>query len=89
MRKVRLEPTAMTTDNLPRRLRETLARLLAGDTEKRAAERLGISRSTLHQYVTMRYRHFGVRSRCQLLIYCLRRSKTGPEPQLTDVHLSV
>jgi hypothetical protein len=52
----------MTTDHLSRRLRQTLACLLDGDTEKRAAQRLGISRSTLHQYVTMLYRHFGVTS---------------------------
>ena len=64
----------MITDNLPQRLRQTLVCLLDGDTEKRAARRLGISRSTLHQYVTMLYRHFGVTSRSELLIYCLPRA---------------
>jgi DNA-binding NarL/FixJ family response regulator len=66
----------MIPANLPPRLRQTLACLLDGDTEKRAAQRLGISRSTLHQYVTMLYRHFGVTSRPELLIYCLSRYTT-------------
>ena len=63
----------MTTDHLSRRLRQTLACLLDGNTEKRAAQRLGISGSTLHQYVTMLYRHFGVTTRSALLVYCLPR----------------
>jgi DNA-binding CsgD family transcriptional regulator len=67
----------MTTDHLSRRLRQTLACLLDGNTEKRAAQRLGISGSTLHQYVTMLYRHFGVTSRSELLIYCLQRPERG------------
>ena len=54
-------------DQLSPRLRETLACLLEGDSEKQAAARLGLSRSTVHQYITALYRHFSVQSRAQLL----------------------
>jgi DNA-binding CsgD family transcriptional regulator len=57
------------------RLRQTLACLLQGDSEKQIAARLGLSRTTTHQYVTSLYRRFGVRSRGQLLAYCLRRAE--------------
>ena len=56
------------------RLRQTLAGLLEGDSEKQVAARLGISRATAHQYVTALYRRFGVQSRGQLLAYILKRS---------------
>ncbi len=55
------------------RLRQTLACLLEGDGEKQVAARLGLSWATVHQYVTALYRHFGVRSRAQLLVHILRR----------------
>jgi DNA-binding CsgD family transcriptional regulator len=55
------------------RLRETLKCLLEGDSEKQAALRMGISQVTIHQYVTMLYRRFGVHSRAELLIRVLRR----------------
>ena len=45
-------------DQLSPRLRATLACLLEGDSEKQAAARLGLSRSTVHQYITALYRHF-------------------------------
>jgi DNA-binding NarL/FixJ family response regulator len=54
------------------RLRQTLVCLLDGSSEKEAAARLGLSPTTLHQYVTALYRHFGVRSRAQLLARVLR-----------------
>jgi DNA-binding CsgD family transcriptional regulator len=63
-------------DKLSPRLRQTLACLLEGDTEKQVAARLSLSHATTHQYVTALYRHFGVRSRAQLLVHVLRR-KTG------------
>jgi len=50
---------------------------LEGDSEKQVAARLGLSRQTVHQYVTMLYRHFGVFSRAQLLAHILRR-RMGP-----------
>ena len=64
------EPTAA---GLSPRLRQTLACLLEGDTEKQIAARLGVSRATLHEYVTALYRRFGVNSRAQLLAHVLKR----------------
>lgn len=34
---------------------------------------MNLSRATVHQYVTMLYRRFGVRSRAELLTTVLRR----------------
>ena len=65
--------------DLSRRLRETLACLLEGDTEKQVAARLGVSHATAHQYVTALYRHFGVRSRAQLMAHAMRRSLSTRE----------
>jgi len=62
-------------DNLPPRLRQTLACLLEGDTEKQVAARLGVSHATAHQYVTALYRHFRVSSRAQLLAHIIRRMR--------------
>ena len=58
---------AVAAAKLPPRARQTLERLLAGDSEKQAAAHLGISRPTVHQYVTVIYRHFCVSSRAELL----------------------
>lgn len=54
-------------DSLTPRQRQTLDRLLAGDSEGEAAVALGIQRSTLHEHVLALYRHFGVSSRGELL----------------------
>ncbi|HLK12796.1 MAG TPA: helix-turn-helix transcriptional regulator [Candidatus Binatia bacterium] len=62
-------------DGLSPRLRQTLACLLEGDSEKQVASRLGLSRPTVHQYVTALYRHFGVASRAQLLAHVLGRRR--------------
>jgi len=64
------EPSQVT---LSPRLRQTLACLLEGDSEKQVAARLGISQATTHQYVTALYRRFGVRSRAELLAHVIRR----------------
>ena len=40
-------------------------------TPKQVAARLSLSHATTHQYVTALYRHFGVRSRAQLLVHVL------------------
>jgi DNA-binding CsgD family transcriptional regulator len=69
------EATPMT---LSPRLRQTLACLVEGDSEKQVAARLGMSHATAHQYVTALYRRFGVNSRGQLLAHVLKRS-TRPE----------
>jgi DNA-binding CsgD family transcriptional regulator len=61
-------------EQLPTRLRQTLACLLEGDSEKQVAARLGLSQATVHQYVTALYRRFGVQSRAQLLVHTLRRT---------------
>jgi DNA-binding CsgD family transcriptional regulator len=60
------------------RLRQTLACLLEGDSEKQIASRLRLSSATAHQYVTALYRHFGVRSRGQLLAHALTRASKKP-----------
>jgi DNA-binding CsgD family transcriptional regulator len=59
------------------RLRQTLACLLDGDSEKQVANRLGLSYDTTHQYVTALYRHFGVGSRAQIMAYVLKRTGRG------------
>lgn len=69
-----LKPAATTDPQLPRRLRETLACLLEGDSEKQVAAKLGLSPHTVHIHVKRLYRHFEVSSRGELLAKCLRRS---------------
>jgi DNA-binding CsgD family transcriptional regulator len=54
-------------ESLPPRLRPVLRRLLAGDAEKQAAMKLGLSPHTVHQYTKTLYRAFGVNSRGELL----------------------
>ncbi len=63
----------MPTDKRPLspRLQQTLERLIAGDSEKQAANHLGLSVYTLHDYVKELYRRFGVNSRAQLIAKCL------------------
>jgi DNA-binding CsgD family transcriptional regulator len=70
-------------EKLSPRLRQTLACLLQGDSEKQVAHRLGLSHPTIHQYVTALYRHFGVRSRAQLLAHVMKRTRRGPWEQFT------
>lgn len=54
-------------ETLPPRLRRTLERLLAGESEKTAARAMGISHHTVHEYVKQIYKHFGVNSRGELM----------------------
>lgn len=49
------------------RVQQTLSRLLAGDSEKQIASRLGLSPNTVHVYVKTLYRHFNVSSRGELM----------------------
>jgi DNA-binding NarL/FixJ family response regulator len=56
-----------SSESLSPRLRQTLDCLLEGHSEKEIADRLGLSATTIHQYVTALYRHFGVQSRAQLM----------------------
>lgn len=52
---------------LPPRVARTLEHLLAGQSEKEVARTIGVTRETVHQYVKEIYKHFGVRSRAELL----------------------
>jgi hypothetical protein len=50
-----------------------------------------VSHATAHQYVTSLYRRFRVRSRAELLAYCLRRLParlgTATERRMPSVHV--
>ncbi|MEM1013022.1 MAG: helix-turn-helix transcriptional regulator [Planctomycetota bacterium] len=61
------------------RLVQTLDALLDGLSEKHAAARLGISPTTIHQYVGTLYRHFGVESRAELMSYFIKRQPVRPQ----------
>jgi DNA-binding CsgD family transcriptional regulator len=69
--------TEPSPDQLSPRLRQTLACLVEGDSEKQVAARLGLSPTTVHEYVTALYRRFGVHSRGELLAHLMRRSGRG------------
>jgi DNA-binding CsgD family transcriptional regulator len=69
--------TEPDVERLAPRVRETLACLLEGDSEKQVAARLGLSVATVHQYVATLYRHFRVSSRAQLLTHILKRVPLG------------
>ena len=56
------------------RLRQTLERLLAGDSEKQIANHLGLSQHTVHIYVKNLYRHYGVSSRGELFAQFVRKA---------------
>lgn len=64
----RLRPAcAVTIPGLSPRLQHTLRLLNTGLAEKEIAAQLGISPHTLHDYVKVLYRRFGVSSRVQLM----------------------
>ena len=52
---------------LPPRLQQTMHSLLAGDSEKQAAAKMGVSPHTVHVYVKTLYRRYNVSSRGELL----------------------
>ena len=52
---------------LPRRQDQTLQHLLRGDSEKQVAQKLSLSKHTVHVYVKALYRRYGVSSRAELL----------------------
>jgi DNA-binding NarL/FixJ family response regulator len=64
--------TGMNGGELPPRLQQTLKSLLAGDSEKQVAKKLGLSRHTVHVYVKSLYKRFGVCSRGELLARWVR-----------------
>ncbi|WP_437625676.1 response regulator transcription factor [Sorangium sp. So ce1151] len=61
----------LTKKQLSPRAQQTLEGLMLGRSEKEIAAELGLSRHTIHEYVTSLYRSFGVRSRGELLAKCL------------------
>jgi DNA-binding CsgD family transcriptional regulator len=66
---------AQQLPNLSPRMRQTLERLLLGDSEKQIAAHLGVSRHTVHVYVKALYKGFGVCSRGELLARFVRQPK--------------
>jgi DNA-binding CsgD family transcriptional regulator len=71
----------LSPTRLPPRVRQTLACLLEGDSEKQVSARLGLSGPTVHQYVMALYRRYGVESRAELLARFIRRPPPpGPGP---------
>lgn len=64
--------------DLPAHMRRVLACLLEGDGDKQVAARLGLSAYSVNQYTKILYRHFGVRSRAELLARWLRRAYPDP-----------
>ena len=54
-------------NRLPPRLRQTMHSLLAGDSEKQVAAKLGVSPHTVHVYVKSLYKRYKVSSRGELL----------------------
>lgn len=63
--------------DLPPRVRQVLDCLLEGDSEKQIAQRLQLSRPTVHQYVGVIYHHFAVQSRGELLARWVRFVRSG------------
>jgi DNA-binding NarL/FixJ family response regulator len=63
---------AMLILDLPLRLRRVVSCLMNGDTEKRAAQRLGLSHHTVHSYVRELYELVGVRTRAELMVKLLK-----------------
>jgi DNA-binding NarL/FixJ family response regulator len=67
-------PNEPHVSDLGPRLRQTLAALLEGDSEKQVAVRLGLSRATIHEYIKSLYRHFHVTSRGELHAFFIHRA---------------
>lgn len=58
---------------LPMRLQQVLAGIVDGDSEQQIAAALGISRSTVHEYIRRLFGRFGVGSRGALLARVARQ----------------
>jgi DNA-binding NarL/FixJ family response regulator len=67
-----VKPAANQNPEITERMKQTLQHLLAGDSEKQVAAKLGLSRNTVHVYVKNLYKYFHVYSRGELLAKCLR-----------------
>ena len=71
---------ACNAPGLSPRERQTLQHLLAGDSEKQVARKLGIDPHTVHVHVKRLYKHFEVSSRGELLARCLASPPTPTRP---------
>lgn len=69
-------PAMAMPNPLTVRQRDVLRELKRGLTEEQVARRLRIAYSTVHAHVKEIYRCFGVHSRAQLLVKCLRPAPT-------------
>jgi DNA-binding NarL/FixJ family response regulator len=69
--------------DLPPRLSQTLAELLAGRSEKEVAARLDLSRHTIHNYVKALHQRFEVSSRGELLAKAGAANKPDFTPKLS------
>ncbi len=67
------EAAPAPNDPLSPRLKQTLDRLLDGDSEKQVAYKLKLSQHTVHVYVKSLYRTFNVSSRAELMLKHLKR----------------
>ena len=61
------------TRGFSKRMIETLQLLLAGDSEKEVATKLGLSPHTVHIHVKKLYKRLDVSSRAELMAKCLRQ----------------
>ena len=61
------------TRGFSKRMIETLQLLLAGDSEKEVANKLGLSQHTVHIHVKKLYKRLDVSSRAELMAKCLRK----------------
>jgi DNA-binding CsgD family transcriptional regulator len=68
------EPSPAALAPLARRV---LRCLLEGDSDKEVGARLGLTRQTVNGYAKVIFRHFGVRSRAELLARWVRRGWGG------------
>ena len=63
----------LSKQGLTPRQRQTLDLLLDGLSEKQVANRLHLSKATIHDYIVQLHRHFDVSSRSELLSYFVKR----------------
>jgi DNA-binding CsgD family transcriptional regulator len=77
-------PTDPRFSALPRRLRPVLEHLLRGDAEKQVAQKLGLSRHTVHEYIKVLYKKLNVSSRAELLAQFIEKD-VAPTPRLQTI----
>jgi len=77
-----LKDVGNATQDLPPRLQQTLEELLSGSSEKQIAQKLELSRHTIHNYVKALHQRFEVSSRGELLAKA-GKAKTSGAPKLS------